>query len=137
MAQKVGYYSGKNGLPGKLLGEDICSICGNKVHHLEEEDIKPGLVALMLYQLIKGDKQIELSCGHKYHQDCIRGWTILGKNSLCPYCNEKVEPFKATNPWETTQQQYINMLDYFRVLVTWNPLVFVICHFTFKFLGLS
>lgn len=138
MATRIGYYTGKKGsLPGRTLGEDICAICDGKVHHITEENLKPGLFHILMYQLIKGDKKVELTCGHSFHENCIRGWTLVGKNQICPFCREKVAKFVATNPWETTQQQYLNMLDYFRILVSWNPLVFLVCHFAFEWFGLE
>lgn len=33
---------------------------------------------------------IELGCKHKYHEFCIKGWTIVGKKDTCPACKEKV-----------------------------------------------
>jgi hypothetical protein len=27
---------------------------------------------------------------HLFHEFCIRGWTMIGKKDVCPYCSEKV-----------------------------------------------
>jgi RING finger protein 121/175 len=57
---------------------------------------------------------------------------------VCPYCKEKVDltPFK-TNPWQQTQQMYLNLLDMLRYLLVWNPIVFFAIHFIFDVLKLK
>ena len=27
----------------------------------------------------------------RFHEFCIRGWCIVGKKQICPYCKEKVD----------------------------------------------
>lgn len=27
----------------------------------------------------------------RFHEFCIRGWCIIGKKQICPYCREKVD----------------------------------------------
>ncbi len=38
------------------------------------------------------ERTVSLSCGHAFHDFCVRGWTIVGKKETCPYCGEKVTP---------------------------------------------
>jgi RING finger protein 121 len=67
-----------------------------------------------------------------------RGWTIIGKKDVCPYCKEIVDlgPFKK-NPWDETKQIYLNLLDMVRYVLVWNPIIFVFIHYIFVFLKLS
>lgn len=46
---------------------------------------------------------VQLSCKHLFHEECIRGWTIVGKKDTCPTCAEKVDlrSLYADRPWET------------------------------------
>ncbi|KAH9251214.1 hypothetical protein BASA81_010909 [Batrachochytrium salamandrivorans] len=69
MAVTMGYYS-KTGFPRKHLRDHMCAICGDST--------------------IKGSEPTHtLNCSHTYHEQCIRGWTIIGKKDICPYCKEK------------------------------------------------
>jgi RING finger protein 121 len=117
MATTMGYYS-RTGIPFKHLREDTCAICGLTTRSEEKIHI--------------------LNCNHKFHEICIKGWTIVGKKDVCPCCKEKVDlsPFK-TNPWTTTQVMYLNLLDFFRYVLVWNPIVFLIVHYVIEFLGLK
>jgi RING finger protein 121/175 len=51
----------------------------------------------------EGEKSVQLSCKHCFHDLCIRGWTVVGKKDVCPTCNEKVDmrALNADKPWET------------------------------------
>lgn len=44
----------------------------------------------------QADPVIELGCKHKYHEFCIKGWTIVGKKDTCPACKEKVSQAKSS-----------------------------------------
>ncbi|KAI8907071.1 hypothetical protein DFJ77DRAFT_188531 [Powellomyces hirtus] len=119
MAVNAGYHS-RTGFPAKHLRSNMCAICGDST------------------DLVPADKLHKLNCGHTYHENCIRGYTIIGKKDLCPYCKEKVDlrSFRR-NPWDTTQQLYLNLLDAMRFLLVWNPIVFLIVHFVFEVSGLK
>ncbi|KAI8916011.1 hypothetical protein EDD86DRAFT_186297 [Gorgonomyces haynaldii] len=118
MAQAMGYYA-KQGFPKKHLRENTCAICGETTRDSSEE----------LQKLV---------CGHTYHLGCIKGWLIVGKKDMCPYCKENVDlaQFKG-NPWDTTQQFYLALLDALRYLLVWNPVVFLIIHVVFGVLHLK
>eukprot|EP00286_Rhodomonas_abbreviata_P003777 CAMPEP_0181345824 /NCGR_PEP_ID=MMETSP1101-20121128/32972_1 /TAXON_ID=46948 /ORGANISM="Rhodomonas abbreviata, Strain Caron Lab Isolate" /LENGTH=153 /DNA_ID=CAMNT_0023457839 /DNA_START=38 /DNA_END=499 /DNA_ORIENTATION=+ len=70
------------------------------------------------------ERTVSLSCGHSFHDFCIRGWTIVGKKDTCPYCSEKVS-IRAmfANPWETQSLLWANLLDGVRYLIVWNPVI--------------
>jgi RING finger protein 121 len=118
MATTMGYYS-KSGFPRKHLRENMCAICGTTTRGSNE-------------------KLHQLNCQHTYHEVCIRGWAIVGKKDVCPYCKEKVDlnDFKQ-NSWDTTQVLYLNLLDILRYVLVWNPIVFFLVHFLIDFLGLK
>ncbi|KAI9258695.1 hypothetical protein EDC94DRAFT_635633 [Helicostylum pulchrum] len=119
MAATIGYYS-KDGLPSKFLSEDICAVCGHATSH------STGRIALhndpAVRPMFSDDPVHQLSCKHVFHEKCIRGWVMIGKKDICPYCKEKVDlkEFKR-NPWDTQQQLYLNLLDGVRYLVVWQP----------------
>eukprot|EP00887_Chlorella_sp_A99_P007802 scaffold20.g7802.t1 len=74
---------------------------------------------------------VQLSCKHLFHDDCIRGWTIVGKKDTCPTCWEKVDlrSLYGDRPWETRNLSWVQMLDTVRYLIVWNPLILVALHF--------
>jgi len=102
VASRMGY-TGKN-LPSKAIPMHNCGICG------EGYD--------------KNQTEVELNCKHKFHEWCIRGWTMIGKKDTCPYCSEKVQ-FKQLykNPWERQGILWANLLDSLRYLIVWNPII--------------
>ena len=70
------------------------------------------------------ERTVTLSCGHAFHDFCIRGWTIVGKKDTCPYCGEKVSLKNMfSNPWETQSLMWANLLDAVRYLIVWNPVI--------------
>ena len=86
-----------------------------------------------------GDSSIQLSCKHIFHKDCLRGWLIVGKKDTCPTCSERVDlrQVYADKPWETRNIQWIQMLDFFRYLVVWQPTVLIALHFALHILHLD
>ena len=69
MASALGYYT-KDGLPSKGLKADICAICGGTASSVVGEE---------------DEKVHQLSCRHLFHEECIRGWCLIGKKDICPY----------------------------------------------------
>jgi RING finger protein 121 len=85
-----------------------------------------------------GGLAYQLDCRHLFHESCIRGWCLIGKKSICPYCKEKVDMKQfVTNPWETQQELYLNLLDFVRYLVVWQPLVLIFAQAIIKLSGLK
>ena len=92
----------------------IVSVCGNKL-----------LVAVGDEGVI--EDTFRLSCGHEFHEFCIRGWCIVGKKQTCPYCHEKVDLKRMfPNPWEKPHMMYGQLLDWVRWLVCWQPVILVL-----------
>ena len=54
-------------------------------------------------ELAKNEKTVQLTCKHLFHDQCIRGWTLVGKKDTCPVCLEKVDlrALYADRPWDT------------------------------------
>jgi RING finger protein 121 len=82
----VQYYT-TEGLPRKVLATDVCAVCGNHLHESPAANATDDGG--------DGDSSSEatykLSCQHVFHEFCIRGWCIVGKQQTCPYCKEKVD----------------------------------------------
>jgi RING finger protein 121 len=135
MAATIGYYS-KEGLPNKYLGEGICAVCGHAT------SASSGQVALhndpAMRPMFADDPVHQLTCKHVFHEKCIRGWVMIGKKDICPYCKEKVDlkQFKR-NPWDTQQQLYLNLLDGVRYLVVWQPIIFGAVQLSYYLFGLD
>ncbi|XP_036072546.1 RING finger protein 175 isoform X1 [Oryzias melastigma] len=109
------YYS-KGGMPSRSLSNDICAVCGQRILVDVEEE---GFI----------EDTYQLSCGHIFHEFCIRGWCIVGKKQTCPYCNEKVDLKRMmNNPWEKTHVLYGQLLDWLRYLVAWQPIIIGVVH---------
>uniref|UniRef100_A0A0N5B8P5 RING-type domain-containing protein n=1 Tax=Strongyloides papillosus TaxID=174720 RepID=A0A0N5B8P5_STREA len=133
MACKIGYFT-SDGLPKKVLENNICAICGDKLN--------------LTGQLLRTDKDFDddndaeavhaLSCQHLFHEYCLRGFVIVGKMATCPYCKEKIN-YSATfkNPWEKPHLLYGQFLDWVRYLVVWQPLIVLIVQGVTKFFGLE
>ncbi|KAF0519131.1 RING finger protein [Gigaspora margarita] len=123
MASTLGYYN-KDGFPRKHLRANICAICGVAANGTNEA----------------GEQQnvFQLACRHVFHNDCIRGWCLIGKKDICPYCKEKVDmkEFK-TNPWDTQQQLYLSLLDGVRYLIVWQPVIFAFVELAYHLIGLE
>ncbi|KAG9305864.1 hypothetical protein G9A89_016516 [Geosiphon pyriformis] len=119
MASTLGYYN-KDGFPRKHLRVVICAVCGGTTENREH------------------DKVHQLTCRHVFHEECIRGWCLIGKKDICPYCKEKVDmkEFK-TNPWDTQQQLYLSLLDGVRYLVVWQPIIFATVQLAYHIFGLE
>lgn len=111
MAAHIGYYT-PEGLPKRVLEPGVCAVCGNEIVAGGEEELSVV------------EKAYRLSCGHVFHEFCIRGWCIVGKKQTCPYCKEKVDLKRMfKNPWEKPHLFYGQLLDWIRYLVAWQPLI--------------
>ncbi|ORZ11554.1 hypothetical protein BCR42DRAFT_421327 [Absidia repens] len=135
MASTIGYYS-KEGLPQKHLQGEICAVCGQATsQHHNVANLADHPTGKPMF----ADDQIhQLACKHVFHEKCIRGWCMVGKKDICPYCKEKVDlkQFKK-NPWDTQQQLYLNLLDGVRYLVVWQPIIFGAVQLAYYLFGLD
>ncbi|KAA0193646.1 RING finger protein [Fasciolopsis buskii] len=119
MAAQIGYYV-PQGMPMRRLDPTVCSICTNQL----DTDCT--------------EKVHKLNCQHSFHDCCIRGWCIVGKKDICPYCKEKVNLKKTfTNPWDKPHILYGNVLDLVRYMVAWQPLILGVVHLLNTSLGLK
>ncbi|XP_037506121.1 LOW QUALITY PROTEIN: RING finger protein 121-like [Rhipicephalus sanguineus] len=124
MACTIGYYT-TTGVPVRQLESNVCAVCGNKIHVLDNSD------AIV-------EESYKLPCGHIFHEFCIRGWCIVGKKQTCPYCKEKVDLKRMfCSPWEKPHILYGNFLDFIRYLVVWQPVIIVAVQFLNQMLGLE
>uniref|UniRef100_A0A8R1E4Q2 RING-type domain-containing protein n=1 Tax=Caenorhabditis japonica TaxID=281687 RepID=A0A8R1E4Q2_CAEJA len=136
MASRIGYYT-PEGLPKKHLEDGVCAVCGGRLEESEHvHDASPHS------KLIAGDNDHEelykLSCGHVFHEFCIRGWVVVGKLQTCPYCKEKVDLQRMfKNPWEKPHLFYGKLLDWARYLVCWQPLIVTLVQAITTWLGLE
>lgn len=122
MAVAIGYYN-PIGFPEKQLTKDICAICGDST---SDELMKKHNILTTTTQ-----------CGHSFHHACLKGWCIVGKKDMCPYCKEKVDlkRFRGNNPWDTSHLLYLNLLDGLRYFLVWQPIILFMVHLFFSWSG--
>jgi len=98
--------------PRKQLSIDVCALCDSTLYNSIEETYT-------------------LSCGHVFHEWCLKGWTLIGKRDVCGVCNEKVDLTKFTDRfWERPTLLWGRLLDAVRWLIVFNPLVLIIANWT-------
>ncbi|XP_074621335.1 E3 ubiquitin ligase RNF121-like isoform X3 [Acropora palmata] len=120
-------YTSKGGLPSRSLDYNICAVCGLELALQQGHDDDDPL-----------EKTYKLSCGHLFHEFCIRGWCIVGKKQTCPYCKEKVDLKRMfCNPWERPHVLFGQLLDWIRYLVVWQPIIIVVVQIIIYLLGLE
>lgn len=136
LAANIGYYSPSSALPSKSLNSNICAICGRSHAGLPEKD-KQDYDSPSFSD--SDEKVYTLSCGHKFHEMCILGWSLVGKKQICPYCREKCDIHKlfSTLPFQKPHFLYGNMLDFIRYLIGFQPLIIIIVQVVIHFLGLE
>lgn len=140
LAANIGYYSPSSSLPSKQLKSSICAICGRN-HGPDEINIdyangsSDGINSYRGYYNsnssdlgldgAEAEKTYTLSCGHKFHEYCIYGWSLVGKKQVCPFCREKVDTSKLFSSLAFQKPHYLygNLLDFIRYLVAWQPLI--------------
>ncbi|VDO80544.1 unnamed protein product [Soboliphyme baturini] len=111
MAAHIGYYN-KDGLPGRILEPNVCAVCGNELRLCSTGQ--------------RLEKTCRLNCNHMCHEFCIRGWCIVGKKDICPYCKERVDLARTLqNPWQKPHLFYGQLLDWIRYLLAWQPLIII------------
>jgi len=117
MASSIGYYN-QDGLPKKHLRDNVCAVCGDGL--LAEDDV------------------CQLECRHGFHEGCIRGWCLIGKRDMCPYCKEKVDlKMFRRQVWDAQTDLYLQLLDGVRYLVVWQPLILILSQGLIHLVGLK
>lgn len=109
MAQSTGFYS-KEGIPGKKDTHDECMICTSQFNT---------------------EKKITLKCGHSYHEDCIKGWCLIGQNNSCFYCKDGVDNKNFNQEyWIKSEVMISSMMSTMKSAISFFAIIFVI--FLFK-----
>jgi RING finger protein 121 len=142
----------RDGLAVKILRDNICAICGSPVDSIPPtESLERRLSEVdqaykdlddeeqELKELLKDDASPRrLDCGHVFHSACIRGWLIVGKRDMCPYCKEKVDLSRFKKSMMDQQGVlYVAFLEWIRYLIVWQPIVLMIVQATYAVLRLS
>ncbi len=86
-----------------------------------------------LDEALRPERVVKLKCGHEFHEFCIRGWTIVGKQTVCPNCGEQVDvrSVLGSSPWEKNPNLiWGQLLDAVRYLVVWNPIIMLFVRFS-------
>lgn len=161
MAAQVGFYT-PSGLPNRHLDRRLCAVCGHPTsthgtnrssvsstdsrsnirnwympQDSEESDSDSAEESRNL-SAVPGERTYKLTCGHLFHEFCIRGWCIVGKKQTCPYCKEKVDLKRMfPGPWERPHVLYGNLLDWIRYLIVWQPVIIVLVQAITWTLGLE
>ncbi|KAJ1819111.1 hypothetical protein LPJ56_003713 [Coemansia sp. RSA 2599] len=135
IAATLGYSSSEHNLPTKTLPRDVCCICGDVLgsggsgdsSNSSSDDVSSA-----------HEPTYVLSCRHEFHATCIRGWCMVGKKDVCPFCREKVdlELFKR-NPWDKQELFYVTAVEYMRFFVSWQPLTVLFLTGIYWMLGLD
>lgn len=82
---------------------------------------------------MRPERIVKLKCGHEFHEFCIRGWSIVGKQTVCPNCGEKVDvrSLLGVSPWEKNPNLiWGQLLDALRYLIVWNPIIMLFVRFS-------
>lgn len=156
IAKKVGYFQDDSGtgkeikerLISRQLAPNICAICGQgmrppspkeQVKNLLFDNSNADHSHPINSRTLDGEEDTHtLSCGHTFHEYCVRGWIILGKKQTCPYCSEKVNTKALTaHPWEKYNHMYAQLLEWIRYLVAWQPVILMLVHGVTWLLGLE
>jgi len=112
MARATGYYS-KEGVPGRQQSSTSCMIC--------------------TLPFTPEEKVFSLRCGHSYHEDCIKGWALVGQNSHCYYCKEPIDNRVFTQDYWIRTELYIKpMMNAMRSLIAFSTVVFGLLYVKFQ-----
>jgi RING finger protein 121/175 len=103
MALSTGFYS-KEGIPGKGSSSTLCMLCTKDFDRVES-----------VHTLV---------CGHSFHNDCIRGWCLIGKKSFCPYCRKKVESaLLPSDFWMRTETWFYPLINVLRGFIVFTLII--------------
>lgn len=102
-------------LPNRQLDRNSCFIC----HRALEQPKSPDDTSV--------ERTMQLSCTHVFHEFCIRGWCIVGKKAVCPYCREVVDVRKlARTPWEISYLRHFEFVEMLRLFLIWFPVSWIL-----------
>jgi len=84
-------YGKKVKMPQRGYDPTVCLLCNDPLSN-NWALMNSSIQSQHVNHASTAERTVELSCGHSFHDFCIRGWTIVGKKDTCPYCSEKVNP---------------------------------------------
>lgn len=127
MAATIGYSSHDGRPPSNMLGNNTCAICNNPLYaNLVQQFVADEAGNVRPAPPKQEEEQVfTLTCGHAFHDFCIRGWLLIGKKSTCAYCCEKVNVSQTLikTPWESVQAgvAWSALLDFIRFSIVFYP----------------
>lgn len=120
MAKTTGFYS-KEGVPGKKESNTTCMIC---LHPLIPTSGMASTASITPYNENKTEKAFTLRCGHSYHEDCIKGWALIGLNNCCYYCKESIDNKIFTQDYWLKSELFIKpVMNAMRSLIAFSIVV--------------
>ena len=95
------------GADGRVfVASGCCSLCDQ---HIDDGGNEMDGTAAATGNVLKD--VIKLQCGHAFHEVCMRGWVIVGKQEVCPACGERVSRRQILlNPWDKPGLVWLNVL---------------------------
>lgn len=104
MASKTGFFS-KEGIPGLADSTNVCMICTDNLN--------------------KEGKILTLSCGHNYHEECVKGWFMIGQNQFCPYCKKGIDTdIFNCNFFDKTMLTFKPIMNFIRSFISFFIITF-------------
>lgn len=107
-------------LPRRMATVNACAICALPLINID----RGGETGNAAAGSADDGNIVTLHCKHRYHEMCLRGWTIVGKKAVCAACGEKAQyDDVAIHPWQRTSVLWAQCLDAMGLLIVWNPLI--------------
>jgi RING finger protein 121 len=111
-------------LPRRMATSNACAICALPLINIDRGGETSSGGSSSSSSAADEDNVVTLSCKHRYHEMCLRGWTIVGKKAVCAACGEKAQyDDVAIHPWQRTSVLWAQCLDAMGLLIVWNPLI--------------
>jgi RING finger protein 121 len=111
-------------LPTRSLDPGVCAICSGLLARPQAQDDNASINNNNDDDEPSGEPPIvRLDCQHTFHEQCIKGWAIIGKKDTCPYCAERVSNMSSWSSRWDLNSQYGSILDMVRYCVVWAPLL--------------
>jgi len=117
IAKTTGYFS-KEGVPTIKNNDSVCMICTESLKSLKSNS--------KIEDFIYGDYfTVTLDCGHNYHNECIKGWCMIGQNNFCPYCKKGVDmKMFSSGIWSKTENAFRPIMNFVRSLTVFFIVIF-------------
>lgn len=113
MVRTTGLHS-KEGVPGRKDSTTNCMIC-------------------TLPLVSENEKVLTTQCGHTYHENCIKGWTLVGQNTQCYYCKEPIDnKIFDQNYWIKSELFIKPMMNTMRSLIAFSAVIVGLLYFRLR-----